>query len=66
MKYRFCGYWNRDPVNKIFIQQNSPEPKARVFIPMYEPLEVVKCKKCGKSYSRIKRTNLVKNFAIDE
>jgi hypothetical protein len=32
--------------NKIFIEQPSPEPKVRVMIPMYEPLEVVKCRKC--------------------
>jgi len=33
---------------KIFIEQNSPEPKVEVFIPIFEPLEVVKCEKCGK------------------
>jgi len=27
---------------------NSPEPKVKVFIPMYEPLEVTNCQKCGK------------------
>jgi hypothetical protein len=43
-----CGHWNRVSVNKIFIEQNSSEPKVIVFIPMYEPLEVTKCKKCGK------------------
>jgi hypothetical protein len=36
------------PVNKIFIEQPSSEPKVRVMIPMYEPLEVSKCEKCGK------------------
>lgn len=35
-------------LNKIFLEQPSPEPKAKVLIPMYEPLEVTKCKKCGK------------------
>ena len=25
-----------------------PEPKVKVFIPMYAPSEVTKCKKCGK------------------
>ena len=35
-------------MNKIFIEQPSSEPKVRVMIPMYEPLEVVKCEKCGK------------------
>jgi len=34
-------------VNKIFIEQPSPEPKAQVLIPMYEPLEVTKSEKCG-------------------
>jgi len=48
MKCPDCGHWNRVPVDKIFVEQNSPEPKVRVIIPMYEPLEVVKCKKCGK------------------
>ena len=48
MKCPNCGVWNRVPVNKIFIEQPSSEPKVKVLIPMYEPLEVVKCKKCGK------------------
>ena len=48
MKCSNCGHWNRVPVNNIFIEQYSPEPKVKVFIPMYEPLEVTKCKKCGR------------------
>jgi len=47
MKYS-CGHWNRVPVNKIFIEQPSPEPKVKVMIPMYEPLQISKCEKCGK------------------
>jgi len=43
-----CGHWNRVQVNKLFIEQPSPEPKVKVMIPMYEPLQVSKCKKCGK------------------
>ena len=27
---------------------NSPKPKVKVSIPMYEPSEVTKCKKCGR------------------
>jgi len=38
----------RVPVNKVVVEQNSPEPKVKVFIPMYEPLQVSKCEKCGK------------------
>jgi len=34
--------------NKIFIQPNSPEPKVKVLIPMYEPLKAETCKRCGK------------------
>jgi len=41
-----CGHWNRVKVNKIFLEQPSSEPKVKVFIPMYEPLETY-CKKCG-------------------
>jgi len=48
MKCPSCGQWNRVPVNKLFVEQPSPEPKVKVMIPMYEPLQVSKCKKCGK------------------
>ena len=48
MKCSNCGHWNRVSVNKIFMKRPSPEPKVKVFIPMYEPLEVTKCEKCGK------------------
>ena len=43
-----CGRWNSVPVNKIFIEQNSPEPKVKAYVPMYKPLQVSKCKRCGK------------------
>jgi len=48
MKCPSCGHWNRVIVNKLFIEQPSPEPKVKVMIPMYEPLQVSKCEKCGK------------------
>jgi hypothetical protein len=48
MKCSSCGHWNRVPVNKIFIEQPSIEPKVKVMIPMYEPLQVARCDKCGK------------------
>ena len=48
MKCPNCGHWNRVKVNKIFIEQPSSEPKVKVLVPMYEPLEVAKCEKCGK------------------
>ncbi|MDH5666176.1 MAG: hypothetical protein OEY10_07765 [Nitrosopumilus sp.] len=38
----------RVPVNNIFLEQPSPEPKVQVLISMYEPLEVTKCGECGK------------------
>ena len=47
MKCSNCGHWNRISVNKIFVEPDSPEPKVKVLIPMYEPLEVSKCKKYG-------------------
>jgi len=47
MKCPSCGHWNRVLANKIFIEPDSPEPKVKVLIPMYEPLQISKCKKCG-------------------
>ena len=48
MKCSSCGHWNRVLVNKIFVEPDSPEPKVRVLIPMYKPLQVSKCEKRGK------------------
>jgi len=46
MKCKACGYWNRIEVEKVFFEPDSPEPKARVFVPMYLPLKTETCKKC--------------------
>jgi len=48
MKCPYCSHWSRVPVNKIFIEHPSSEPKVKVLVPMYDPLEVARCKKCGK------------------
>jgi len=48
MKCSYCGHWNKVPANKIFIEQNTCDSKVKAYIRVYEPLEVVKCKKCGK------------------
>jgi len=45
MKCKACGFWNRIEVDKIFIEQPSPEPKVMALIPMYEPLKTETCKK---------------------
>jgi hypothetical protein len=29
-------------------EQPSPEPKAKVLIPMYQPLQTFQCEKCRK------------------
>jgi hypothetical protein len=39
------------------VEQDSPEPKVKVMIPMYEPLETSKCEKCGKIITESKETN---------
>jgi len=57
LRCKFCGYWNRVPVNKILVEQDSPEPKVKVMIPMYEPLETSKCEKCGKIITESKESN---------
>jgi ribosomal protein S27E len=45
MKCSNCGHWNSVPVNKAFFE---PEPKVRWMIPMYQPVQITKCEKCGK------------------
>lgn len=49
-----CGHRNHFELNKLFIEQLSSEPKVKVLIPMYEPLKVETCKKCGKVISTSK------------
>jgi hypothetical protein len=39
MKCKACGYWNRIKVNKIFIEQETSEPKAKAMMPYHEPLK---------------------------
>ena len=48
MKCSSCGHWNRVSVNKIFLERPSPEPKVKLFIPMYKPLKTETCKKCKR------------------
>ena len=47
MKCPNCGHWNRVLANKIFIEQDTTEPKVKSYIPMYTPTQKVVCKKCG-------------------
>ena len=54
MKCPSCGHWNRVQVDKLFIEQPSPDPKVKVMIPMYKPLQVSKCEKCGKVLAETK------------
>jgi hypothetical protein len=62
-----CGHWNRVPVNKIFIERTSPEPKVKAMIPIYEPLEVAKCKKCGKIIAEPKQLiDFGRNISLKE
>jgi len=35
-----CGYWNRIEANKLFIEQETSEPKVKAYIPMYKPLRI--------------------------
>jgi hypothetical protein len=49
-----CGYWNSVPVNKAFFEPDSPEPKVRWMIPMYQPLQITTCEKCGKTIAEPK------------
>lgn len=62
MKCSSCGSWNRVPANKILVEPPNSEPKVKVLIPMYERLEIVKCKKCGKVIAEPKTlVRIIKN-----
>ena len=54
LKCSNCGHWNRVPASKIFIEQNTSDSKVKAYIQVYEPSEVVKCKKCGKAIAEPK------------
>lgn len=49
-----CGCWNDVSVNKVFVEQPTSEPKVKAYVPVYEPMQVVKCKECGKIIAETK------------
>jgi RNase P subunit RPR2 len=62
LKCKACGFWNRIEVDKIFIEQPSPEPKVKALIPMYEPLKTETCKKCKNVIAEPKDTVWIGEF----
>jgi len=54
MKCSACGRWNSVLVDKIFVEQPTSEPKVKAYVPLYEPMQVVKCKRCGKIIAETK------------
>jgi uncharacterized Zn finger protein len=65
MKCPNCGHWNRVPVSKVLVEQDSPEPKVKVFIPTYLPLQASKCEKCGEVIAQPKELiKIVKNAEL--
>jgi len=65
MKCHSCGCWNRVAVDKVLVEQPSPEAKVKVFIPMYLPLQASKCEKCGEVIAQPKELiKIVKSAEI--
>jgi RNase P subunit RPR2 len=48
MKCSACGSWNRFEAERLVAQQETSELKAKVVFPIYVPLKLETCKKCGK------------------
>lgn len=48
MKCSACGSWNRFEVERLVAEQDTSESKAKIVFPVYVPLKLEKCKKCGK------------------
>lgn len=42
MKCSSCGHWNRVPVNKIFLEQPTSEPKVKVIAEPKELIGIIK------------------------
>ena len=52
-------------MNKVLVEQDSSEPKVKVFIPMYLPLQASKCEKCGEVIAQPKELiKIVKSAEI--
>ncbi|MCW4025204.1 MAG: hypothetical protein NWF01_09250 [Candidatus Bathyarchaeota archaeon] len=66
IKCASCGFWSSIEVNKVFVEQKSPETKVAVFIPMYQPIKTETCQKCKttltepKTLIRITKTQTMK------
>jgi predicted nucleic-acid-binding Zn-ribbon protein len=54
MKCPNCGFWNRIEVIKLFMEQETSEPKVKALVPMYEPLKTETCEKCGQTIAQQK------------
>jgi hypothetical protein len=49
VKCSACGFWNRLEAERLVAQQDTFEPEAKIVYPVYSPLKLETCKKCGKS-----------------
>jgi len=55
------------PYEAIFDRdQPSREPKGKVMIPMYEPLEVSECKKCGSLIAELRELIKIVNHLSEK
>jgi hypothetical protein len=48
VKCSVCGFWNRFEAERLVAQQDTSEPKAKIAFPVYVPLKLETCGKCGK------------------
>ena len=47
-------------MKKVFLEPESSEPKIKVFVPMYMPLKLENCKKCGRLIAQPKELIRIK------
>jgi len=67
MKCSNCGEWNRFEVEKLFLEQETSEPKVRAFVKTYLPLKIEYCKKCGKLVAEPKELiRIMKGASLNE
>jgi len=44
-----CGEFSEVTVGKVFVEPMNQVPRTKFMVRMYQPIEVTKCKKCGKT-----------------
>jgi len=60
-----CGEFSEVTVRKAFVEPMNQDPKTKFMVRMYQPIEVTKCKKCGKTVAEPNVLIRITNDTVD-